>query len=82
MKQSNSEKIRQSDRKFTEGMTAMVVGLTFVILGATVLNLPRWTVAIFIPAGILAYILGLRWYRQSYKQSKRSKAELLDEGNR
>lgn len=61
MKNSNSE------RRFTERIAAMTGGLTFVILGATVLNLPPWSAAMFIPFGIFSYILGLRWYRQSDK---------------
>lgn len=76
MKQFNSEETHGSDKKFTEGITAMMVGLTMVILGATALGLPRWTAAIFIPAGLASHILGLRWYRQSYGQFKKG-TELL-----
>lgn len=65
MKLSDREKIRKTEREFTEGITAMMAGLASVILGATVLNLPKWSAAIFIPMGILSYVLGLRWYKRS-----------------
>ena len=52
-------------RRFTEGIAAMSVGLTAVILGTTVLKLPTWSAAIFIPFGIIAYLIGLHWYKSS-----------------
>lgn len=78
MKQFNPEKIHKSDRKFTEGITAMTTGFAMVILGATTLNLPAWMACIFIPLGMGAYIIGLRWYKQSYGQPEKQ-AELLGE---
>jgi len=68
----------KSDRKFTEGITAMMVGFAMVILGETTLNPPAWTAGIFIPAGIFAYIIGFRCYMQSYRQSEKQ-TELLGE---
>lgn len=62
MAKSNDRKL---DRRFTEGIAAMNVGLTAVIVGGTVIGLPAWSAWLFIPFGFAAYILGLRWYKSS-----------------
>lgn len=67
VKSMEEKKQGDSDRKFAEGVTAMTAGLTFIILGGTVLGLPQWSAAIFIPGGIIAYLIGLRCYRGSKK---------------
>ena len=56
---------RPPTRRFAEGIAVMSVGLTAVILGANVIKLPSWSAAIFIPFGIIAYLIGLRWYTSS-----------------
>ena len=57
-KQFNSE--RQS-----EGITLITVALVVLIMGVTALNLPAWTALIFIPLGIILYIIGLDLYKQA-----------------
>jgi len=71
MKESKSQEARKLERDFTEGITAMSAGLTMVILGATVLGLPAWSAALFIPFGIYSYIRGLRAYNQSRRAIQR-----------
>lgn len=56
------------ERKYTEGIVAMTAGLACAILGATILDPPKWTAAIFIGLGVGAYITGLGWYKSSREQ--------------
>lgn len=61
------------DRKFTEGITAMTLGLAFVILGATVLHLPAWSAALLILMGLVSHFIGLRLYKQYYRESEQNR---------
>lgn len=65
VKKMAQSKDGNQDRRFTEGIVAMTVGLTSVIVGGTVYGLPQWSWWIFIAFGIVAYAVGLRWYRSS-----------------
>lgn len=63
----------KSERKYSDGLTALGAGLTVVALGATILTPPGWAAYVYFAVGIIAAIIGTKWLRESSKEAKRGK---------
>lgn len=73
----------QSERKYSDGLTALGAGLTVVCLGASLVA-PIWAKGIYIVGGIsivggiVAARFGTKWLREARKQSKWSEQFLCN----
>jgi len=59
----------QSERKYSDGLTALGAGLTVVCLGASLLA-PPCAGYIYIVVGIVGAVFGTKWLREARKQAK------------
>jgi len=65
----------QSERKYSDGLTALGAGLAVVCLGASLMA-PIWAGGIYLVGGIsmvggiVSAFFGTKWLREAKKQSK------------
>jgi len=59
----------QSERKYSDGITALGAGLTVVCLGASLLA-PPWAGYIYIVVGIVGAVFGTKWLGEARRQAK------------
>jgi len=59
----------QSERKYSDGLTALGAGLAVVCLGASLIA-PTWAGYIYIVVGIVGAVFGNKWLREAKKQAK------------